>query len=84
LSSGQCQAAEAQYRRVLEQTLGGSDAVLRTWWAWQEAENKLGNLSEDTWKVARQWLIAAEQARHAALQESNASEAYFEVQCLQY
>lgn len=84
LSPGQCQEAEEQYRQVLEQTLGGSDAVLRTWWAWQEAENKLGSLSEDTWKVARQWLIAAEQARQAVLQERNASDAYFEVQRLKH
>ncbi|HWK71990.1 MAG TPA: hypothetical protein VNS29_14235 [Burkholderiaceae bacterium] len=81
LSPCQCQEVEAQYRQVLEQALGGSDAVLKTWRAWQEAENKLGSLSEDTWKVARQWLIVAEQARQVALQESNnSSEAYFEVQ----
>ena len=82
LSPSQCLEAEAQYQQELEQALGGSDAVLRTWRAWQEAENKLGSLSEDTWKVARQWLIAADQARQVALQESNASEAYFEVQRL--
>lgn len=81
LSPTRCQEAEAQYRQVLEQTLGGSDAVLWTWQAWQEAEHKLGSLSEDTWKVARRWLIAAERAHQAALRElANASEAYFEVQ----
>jgi len=84
LSPGQCQEAEAQYRQVLEQALGGSDAVLETWRAWQEAENTLGSLSEDTWKVARQWLIAVEQARQAVLQERNASDAYFEVQRLKH
>ncbi|MBO9355574.1 hypothetical protein GG851_16430 [Bordetella petrii] len=84
LSPVQRQVVEAQYRQALEQTLGGADAVLRAWRAWQEAEHKLGSLSEDTWKVARQWLIAAEQARRTALLEPDASEVYFEVQSLQH
>ncbi len=81
LSPSRCQDAEARYRQALEQALGSTDEVLRTWRAWQEAEHKLGSLSEETWKIARQWLIAAERARQTALQDlANASDAYFEVQ----
>lgn len=81
LSPGRRQEAEVQYRQVLEGVLGGIDGVLRTWRAWQEAEHTLGSISEETWKVARQWLIAADRARQTALQGStDVTEAYFEVQ----
>lgn len=76
-----CQEAEVRYRQTLESALGGIDGVIKTWRAWQDAEHTLGSLSEETWKVARQWLIVAERARLAALQGlSEAADAYFEVQ----
>lgn len=81
LPCSQCREAEAQYRQTLEAVLGGIDGVLQAWRAWQEAEHTLGSLSEETWKVARQWLIAADRARHTALRGSiDVSDAYFEVQ----
>lgn len=81
LPPSRCQEVEVQYRQALEYALGGADGVLRAWQAWQEAEHKLGNLSEDTWKVARQWLIAVDRARQMVLQdETDALDAYFEVQ----
>ena len=81
LPSSRCRAAEKQYRQVLEQALGGTEGVLRAWSAWQEAEHKQGYLSAETWKVARQWLIAADRARQAVLQgELGTPAAYFEVQ----
>lgn len=73
-----------RYRRVLEQTLGGVDGVLRAWGAWQEAEHTDGSLSQDTWKIARQWLIAADRARDIALAVEqgamDSTDPYFEVQ----
>lgn len=75
------QTAEKQYRQVLEQALGGVDGVLRAWGAWQVAEHKQGSLSAETWRIARQWLIAADRARHTVLQDEMGSpDAYFEVQ----
>jgi hypothetical protein len=68
-----------RYRQTLESALGGIEGVMKTWR--QDAEHTLGGLSEETWKMARQWLIAAESARLVALQSlSNAADAYFEVQ----
>lgn len=76
-----CQEAEVQYRQTLESALGGIEGVMKTWRAWQDAEHTLGSLSEETWRVARQWLIAADDAHHVALQDiAGASDAYFEVQ----
>jgi len=83
LPASRRQEAEVQYRQVLEHALGGTDGVLRAWHAWQEAEHKLGSLSVETWRVARQWLIAADRARQTALQDGDdaaAEDAYFEVQ----
>lgn len=76
-----CLVAETQYRRVLEQSLDGSDGVAQAWRAWQETEHTQGTLPTETWNLARQWLIAAEHARKTALRHSlDAPEAYFEVQ----
>ncbi|CAM3764848.1 hypothetical protein BOSP111201_24290 [Bordetella sputigena] len=83
LSASRRQEADVQYRQALEQALGGADGVLRAWHAWQEAEHKLGSLSNETWKVARQWLVASDQARQIALAGKNApgaTDAYFEGQ----
>jgi len=83
LSASRRQEAEVQYRQALEQALGGADGVLRAWSAWQEAEHKLGSLSDETWKVARQWLVVADRARQMALAGKDAAgapDAYFEVQ----
>lgn len=83
LSPIQRQEAEVQYRQALERALGGTERVLQAWQAWQKAEHKLGGLSEETWKVARQWLIAAERARQLTLQgPTDTSDAYFEVQSI--
>ena len=85
LPAGRRQEAEVQYRQALERALGGADGVLRAWHAWQEAEHKLGSLSDETWKVARQWLVAADQARQTVLKNQDtagATDAYFEVQAL--
>jgi len=81
LPRGLRQEAEVRYRQTLESALGGIEGGLKTWRAWQDAEHTLGSLSEETWRVARQWLIAAERARQTALQElAGAADAYFEVQ----
>jgi len=83
LPASRRQEAEVQYRQALEHALGGTDGVLRAWNAWQEAEHKLGSLSDETWKVARQWLVAADRARQMVLTDKDpagAADAYFEVQ----
>lgn len=73
--------AETRYRHILESILGGAAGVMAAWQAWQAAEHTFGTLSEETWRTARRWIIAAEQARQAALQGlTNAPDAYFEVQ----
>ncbi|SAI46926.1 Uncharacterised protein [Bordetella ansorpii] len=74
------QEAEARYRRALDAALGGTHGVLMGWHAWQTAEHLLGELPEETWRVARRWLIAAEAARRAALADIECTDAtYFEV-----
>jgi len=80
LPPSQCQQAEMQYRQALECPLRGADGVQQTWRAWQEAEHKQGSLSEETWMVARQWLIVTDRARQSVLQgAADITDAYFEV-----
>lgn len=77
-----CQEAEVRYRQTLESALGGIEGVIKTWRAWQDAEHTLGSLSEETWKIARQWLIASDRARQLTFQGlADAADSYFEVQC---
>lgn len=75
---------EMCYRRELEQALGGAEGVLGAWGAWQEAEHTAGTLSQETWMVARQWLIAADRARDMAFAVecgmTGSADTYFEVQ----
>lgn len=73
--------AERRYRQVLEHALGGDGGVILSWRAWQDAEETYGAaLTEDQWRQARRWIIAADRARAAALVDiEQPGDAAFEV-----
>ena len=71
---------ETQYRAALERELGGAEGVLAAWRAWQHAEHDYGMLSDETWKMARRWVIASDLARRTTLGQADDGNVYFEVQ----
>ena len=75
------QEAERRFRRTLERTLGGEDAVIPAYKAWQAAEDTAeSELSALEMTLARQWLAAANRARNDGFVGlGEAPEAYFEV-----
>lgn len=72
--------AEARFRKTLERTLGGEEAVAPAYRAWQQAEESSeSELSDTDITLARQWLTAAGRARSDGLHALGEGEAYFEV-----
>jgi hypothetical protein len=75
------QEAERRFRRTLERALGGEDAVVPAYKAWQAAEESSEtDLTTDEATLARRWLVAAGRARNEGFTGlGEAPEAYFEV-----
>nr|MBF0685376.1 hypothetical protein [Pseudomonas sp.] len=75
------QEAERRFRRTLERALGGEDAVIPAYKAWQAAEDSSeSELTADEMALARRWLAAAGRARNEGFNGlGEAPEAYFEV-----
>ena len=74
------QDAEQRFRRTLERALGGPDAVLAAYRAWQTAEDTAeGEMSAEDVALAKQWITAAGRARGDAFQSLGEMEAWFEV-----
>jgi len=72
--------AEQRYRRTLERTLGGPDAVLATHRAWQAAEDTVETeMSAEDIALAKQWIAAATRAQHDGLRDFGETEAWFEM-----
>jgi hypothetical protein len=73
--------AEDQYRRALEQALGGTDDVLPTYRAWLNvSESGNDQLNEDDVALANRWVTASNLAKQAGFRSLGESdEAYFEV-----
>lgn len=74
------QEAEQRFRRTLERALGGPDAVLAAYRAWQTAEDTAeSEMSADDLALAKRWIAAAGRARGDAFQALGETEAWFEV-----
>src|SRR5690606_8723448 len=75
------QEAERRFRRTLERALGGEDAVIPAYRAWQAAEDSSeSELTTDEIALAKRWLVAAGKARNDGFTGlGEAPEAYFEV-----
>lgn len=81
LSDKHRQEAERRFRRTLERALGGEDAVVPAYKAWQAAEESSeSELTADEMALAKRWLAAAGRARNDGFTGlGEAPEAYFEV-----
>jgi len=75
------QEAERRFRRTLERALGGEEAVIPAYKAWQAAEESSeSELTPDELALAKRWLVAAGRARNEGFSGlGEAPEAYFEV-----
>lgn len=74
------QDAEQRFRRTLERSLGGPDAVLDAYHAWQHTEDSVeSEISAEDMMLAKHWIAAATRARNDGLRDFGESEAYFEV-----
>lgn len=78
---GQAQRdAEQRFTRTLERALGGPDAVLEAFRAWQLAEDVAQDeMTPDDLALAKRWMAAASRARNDGLREIGEAEAWFEV-----
>jgi len=74
------QEAEQRFRRTLERVLGGPDAVLAAYRAWQTTEDTAEDeMSPEAMELAKRWINAAGRARNDAFQSLGETEAWFEV-----
>lgn len=74
------QDAEQRFRRTLERALGGPEAVLTAYRAWQQTEDAVeAELSAEDMMLAKHWIAVATRARDDGLRDFGESEAYFEV-----
>lgn len=72
--------AEQRFRRTLERALGGPDAVLATYRAWQNAEDTAeSEMSADDVALAKKWITAAGRAQSDGFRDLGECEAWFEV-----
>lgn len=72
--------AEYRFQRVLERQLGGSEAIIQTYKAWQNAmEADESELSESEKSLAMQWIAAATKAQAEGFKELGEYEAYFDI-----
>lgn len=73
-------AAEIRFIKDLERTLGGADAVVAVYRAWQEAsESEASELSPETSSLAVKWPKAFDTAQRAGLKNIGESDAHFEL-----
>lgn len=73
--------AEQRFQRTLERSLGGTDAVLAAYRAWQTAEDTAeSEMAPEDVDLAKRWIAAAGRARGDAFQSLGETEAWFEVQ----
>ncbi|MBB5213434.1 hypothetical protein [Parapusillimonas granuli] len=74
------QDAEQRFRRTLERALGGPDAVLAAYRAWQTAEETAeSEMTADDIALAKRWIAAAARARNDGFRDVGETEAWFEV-----
>lgn len=72
--------AEQRFTRTLERALGGPDAVLEAFRAWQAAEDVAQDeMTPDDLALAKRWIAATSKARNDGLREIGEAEAWFEV-----
>ena len=72
--------AEVRFAKALERALGGADAVVLAFQAWNTlSESSPEDVRAEDVTQARAWQRASDQARQAGMQELGSEEAYFEV-----
>lgn len=69
-----------RFRRTLERALGGPDAVILAYRAWQQLEETTDDeTSVEDIALAKQWITVATRARNDGFRDLGETEAYFEV-----
>src|SRR5690606_10528123 len=74
------QDAEQRFRRTLERALGGPEAIVQVYRAWQTAEETAeSEMSADDIVLAKRWISASMRARNDGFRDLGETEAWFEV-----
>lgn len=72
--------AEQRFQRTLERALGGPDAVIAAYKAWQTAEDTAeSEMAPEDVDLVKRWIAAAGRAQSDGFRDLGESEAWFEV-----